>query len=70
MAHAKDREPSGAFTTAGRGVLDYPHVAASLRDAGFDGPLVTHGLAAGEAADVARFLTRTLAEAGVAVETA
>jgi sugar phosphate isomerase/epimerase len=66
LAHAKDRDRSGAFATAGTGVLDYPHVVASLRDAGFDGPLVTHSLAAEEAAPVARFLSRTLAEAGVA----
>ncbi len=66
MAHAKDRDRLGAFATAGTGLLDYPHVVASLRDAAFDGPLVTHGLAAEEAADVARFLGRTLAEAGVA----
>lgn len=62
MAHAKDRRPDGAFAAAGRGVVDFPHFVATLAAAGFDGPLVTHGLDAGEAADVAAFL-RPLTEA-------
>lgn len=66
MGHAKDRTASGAFTAAGRGVLDYPHYLSCLRRVGFDGPLVTHGLAA-EAAGVAGFLRRALGEAGIAV---
>lgn len=56
MAHAKDRTASGGFTTAGQGVIDYPHYIARLRAAGFDGDLVAHGLAAHEAATVAAFL--------------
>lgn len=56
MGHAKDRTASGAFATAGQGVLDYPHYLGCLRAAGFDGDLVTHGLAAGEAPAVAAFL--------------
>ncbi|MEQ1951632.1 sugar phosphate isomerase/epimerase [Mesorhizobium sp. CN2-181] len=56
MAHAKDRTASGGFTTAGQGVLDYPHYIARLRATGFDGDLVAHGLAAHEAAAVAAFL--------------
>lgn len=62
MAHAKDRDAAGGFTTAGKGVLDYDHYLACLARAGFDGPLVTHGLAAGEAAEVAAFLKEKLAE--------
>ena len=62
MAHAKDRDAVGGFTTAGKGVLDYDHYLAGLARIGFDGPLVTHGLAAGEAAEVAAFLGRKLAE--------
>jgi sugar phosphate isomerase/epimerase len=60
MAHAKDRAPDGGFATAGKGVVDFPHFLACLRAAGFDGPLVAHGLAADEAAGVAAFLTRML----------
>jgi sugar phosphate isomerase/epimerase len=64
MAHAKDRAADGAFVTAGQGVLDYPHYLAALRHAGFDGPLVTHGLTPGEAPEVGAFLRRMVAEGG------
>lgn len=65
MAHAKDRDADGAFAAAGKGVIDFGHFVGRLKRAGFDGPLVTHGLDAAEAADVARFLRRTLGEAGL-----
>lgn len=64
MAHAKDRNPDGSFTTAGRGVLDYGHYLGQLKAIGFTGSLVTHGLAAKEATGVATFLTEMLAENG------
>lgn len=57
MAHAKDRTPSGDFATAGKGVIDFRHYLGRLRAAGFDGDLVTHGLAADEAPGVAAFLS-------------
>jgi sugar phosphate isomerase/epimerase len=56
MGHAKDRAPDGGFTPAGKGILDYGHFLTRLKAAGFDGPIVTHGLAADEAAGVAAFL--------------
>lgn len=56
MAHAKDRHADGRFATAGQGVVDFPAFVAGLRATGFDGPLVTHGLAAAEAPGVAQFL--------------
>jgi sugar phosphate isomerase/epimerase len=56
MAHAKDRRANGDFTAAGSGVIDFPHFFRCLRSAGFDGPLVTHGLCEQEAAAVAAFL--------------
>lgn len=56
MAHAKDRHPDGSFATAGTGVIDFAQFIRRLRAAGFDGDLVTHGLAAPEAAQVARHL--------------
>jgi sugar phosphate isomerase/epimerase len=62
MAHAKDRNADGSFATAGKGVIDYPHYIRALRDVRFTGPLVTHGLAAEEAAGVAQFLRRILDE--------
>jgi sugar phosphate isomerase/epimerase len=56
MAHAKDRDASGNFVTAGTGVLDYDFYLQCLGAIDFDGPLVTHGLTADEAPHVAKFL--------------
>ena len=61
MAHAKDRDAQGGFATAGKGVVDFPHFLGRLKAAGFDGDLVTHGLAAEEAPGVARYLSGVLA---------
>ncbi len=61
MAHAKDRHPDGSFATAGTGVVDFPDFLGRLRAAGFDGPLVAHGLSAAEAPGVAAFLAAALA---------
>ena len=57
MAHAKDRAPDGRFVTAGHGVVDFPDLFDRLRDSGFDGPVVTHGLTAEEAPGVAATLS-------------
>ncbi len=56
MAHAKDRHADGSFATAGTGVVDFGDFLARLKASGFDGALVTHGLAADEASGVAAFL--------------
>jgi sugar phosphate isomerase/epimerase len=61
MAHAKDRYADGCFATAGKGVVDFPDFIGRLKATGFDGPLITHGLSADEAPDVARFLTGLVA---------
>ena len=68
MGHAKDRHADGRFATAGQGVLDYPHYLAQLKAVGFDGPLITHGLAAAEAAGVARFLRSHCDALGIRVQ--
>ncbi|MHA6642613.1 sugar phosphate isomerase/epimerase family protein [Mesorhizobium sp. A623] len=60
MAHAKDRSADGGFTAAGQGVIDFPHFVACLESAGFDGPLITHGLTEAKAPAVARFLKGVL----------
>jgi len=60
MAHAKDRDSKGGFATAGKGVVDFPHFLGRLKAARFDGDLVTHGLAAAEAAGVAGYLSGVL----------
>ena len=61
MAHAKDRHADGRFATSGQGVVDFPAFVGGLQAVGFDGPLVTHGLAASEAPGVARFLAGLVA---------
>jgi sugar phosphate isomerase/epimerase len=60
MAHAKDRDPAGAVVPAGQGVIDFPHLVATLRRGGFDGDLVTHGLSADAAPAVAAHLRGVL----------
>lgn len=56
MAHAKDRFADGRFATVGDGVVDFGHFLRVLRRVGARGELVTHGLAARDAARVATFL--------------
>jgi sugar phosphate isomerase/epimerase len=56
MAHAKDRTADGGFAAAGKGVIDFRHFIGCLKQAGFDGPLIAHGLDASEAPGVAQFL--------------
>lgn len=68
MGHAKDRSMTGGFTAAGRGVLDYSHYLACMRRIQFDGAIVTHGLSAGDAGEVASFLRTQLEAAGFTVE--
>jgi sugar phosphate isomerase/epimerase len=60
IAHAKDRRANGEPVAAGQGVIDYDRYIAGLRQVGFDGPLVTHGLIDDEAPDVATFLSNLL----------
>ena len=67
MCHAKDRAKDGSFCAAGKGIVDFAHYVGCLKAAGFDGPLVTHGLSAEEAPHVAAFLRSTLIAAGVDV---
>lgn len=64
MAHAKDRNMSGEFVAAGQGIVDFDHFVLSLKDAGFEGPLVTHGLTAAEAPGVNEFLRSLLIKHG------
>jgi sugar phosphate isomerase/epimerase len=60
MAHAKDRDAAGGFVAAGRGVVDFADLVFRLRQSGFDGAMVTHGLEESQAADVSRFLAGLL----------
>lgn len=61
MAHAKDRRRDGSFCAAGSGVIDFRRFLARLKQSGFAGPLVTHGLSEAEAPAVARFLREVIA---------
>ncbi|GAB0113586.1 sugar phosphate isomerase/epimerase family protein [Acidisoma sp. C75] len=61
LAHAKDRDAAGEVVPAGQGIIDFPLFFAHLAQAGFTGPIITHGLAAEDAPGVARFLTQALA---------
>ncbi|ESY01356.1 sugar phosphate isomerase/epimerase [Mesorhizobium sp. LNJC405B00] len=60
IAHAKDRGLDGSFAAAGKGVVDFRDFISQLKHVGFDGPLVTHGLASDEAGEVARYLSGIL----------
>ncbi len=53
--------PRARFVAAGKGVIDFQHFIRCLRYAGFDGPLVTHGLNESEAPEVAAFLKSVVA---------
>ena len=69
MGHAKDRYADGRFATAGLGVLDFSHYLNQLQAIGFRGALITHGLAAHEAAGVATFLRGTCDALGIILDT-
>lgn len=60
MAHAKDRKADGSFTAAGNGILPYPFFIRRLKETGFDGPLMAHGLKEREARACCRFLHEIL----------
>jgi sugar phosphate isomerase/epimerase len=66
LAHAKDRTADGRVAAPGLGAIDFSHFVRVLHAVGFDGALVTHGLAADEAASAARYLRETLAREGLA----
>jgi sugar phosphate isomerase/epimerase len=63
LAHAKDlsRDGEAGHEAAGTGLLDYDHYLNLLTKAGFDGPLILHGLAESQVAESVAFLRRKLA---------
>nr|MBX2821769.1 sugar phosphate isomerase/epimerase [Rhodothermaceae bacterium] len=60
MAHAKDRKSDGSFCAAGQGVIDFEHYINTLKSHGYDGPIVLHGLGAGDVRECTQFLSRVL----------
>jgi sugar phosphate isomerase/epimerase len=65
LAHAKDVKGSGEVITAGKGDLDYALYLKHLVEAGYEGPLVMHGLAEDEVDGSLAFLQRKMAEVGI-----
>ena len=65
LAHAKDlaRDGKAGDRAAGTGLLDYDYYLALLRRAGYNGPLVLHGLREDEVAGSVQFLNAKLAGA-------
>ena len=62
IAHAKDLNQDGdaGHDAAGTGVLDYDYYLSRLRESGFDGALIAHGLDESQSPDVATFLRGVL----------
>ncbi len=62
IAHAKDLAQDGhaGDRAAGTGALDYGYYLHKLREIGFSGPLVMHGLTAAEVPQTTRFLQTAL----------
>jgi sugar phosphate isomerase/epimerase/pimeloyl-ACP methyl ester carboxylesterase len=58
LAHAKDFREGAILqnVAAGQGMLDWPRLLRLLRAAGFDGPLILHGLAEAEVKTSTAFL--------------
>ncbi len=66
LAHAKDLDESGRSgnVPAGRGVLDFSTYVALLRESGYDGPLILHGIDEKDASESVAFLRRILQDSG------
>jgi sugar phosphate isomerase/epimerase len=64
LAHAKDVNASGGVVAVGKGDLDYDLYLKHLKEAGYGGPLVMHGLTEEEVEGSLAFLRRKLADVG------
>jgi sugar phosphate isomerase/epimerase len=56
VAHGKDLSADGSFCAAGRGIVPWGHCLGLFRSVGFDGPIILHSLAEGEAGQAIRFM--------------
>jgi sugar phosphate isomerase/epimerase len=65
MAHAKDVNAQGHVKAAGFGQIDFLQLIHRLHGAKFVGPLITHGLDAADAPQVAFHLRQCAEQAGV-----
>jgi sugar phosphate isomerase/epimerase len=66
LVHAKDlsRDGEAGHEAAGTGLLDYDSYLAHLRRAGFDGPLILHGLTEAQVPAAVAFLRAKFARLG------
>jgi predicted dehydrogenase/sugar phosphate isomerase/epimerase len=62
LVHTKDVGPGGEAVAAGRGIVDFRNFLTGILSTGYCGPLVSHNFPEGDAAYVAGFLRRVLAE--------
>ena len=60
IAHAKDRNKDFEACAAGKGLLDFEYYLRCLKEIGFTGPLIMHGLKEEDAAFSRDFLLRGL----------
>ncbi len=65
VAHAKDLGADGEPYAAGKGIVPWDRYLALLREAGFAGPLILHGLAEGEVPGAVEFLAGLMPAADV-----
>jgi sugar phosphate isomerase/epimerase len=61
IAHAKDRTTAFKPCAAGKGILDFGYYLRQLKQSGFAGPLIMHGLEEEEVPFSRDFLRRSLA---------
>jgi sugar phosphate isomerase/epimerase len=60
IAHAKDRNNDFRACAAGKGILDFEHYLRCLKEIGFTGPLIMHGLEEEDVRFSREFLERIL----------
>jgi len=60
LAHAKDRDRNFNPCAAGKGILDFPYYVQWLKQSGFNGPLILHGLEEDEVPFSRQFLAGLL----------
>jgi sugar phosphate isomerase/epimerase len=60
IAHAKDRNKDFKACAPGKGILNFEYYLRSLKQSGFDGPLIMHGLQEEDVAFSRDFLHRSL----------
>jgi len=60
LVHAKDRRTDGSVCPAGQGIVEFVPFLGRLQRAGYDGPLVVHGIEEAEVPTAVSYLRSTL----------